>query len=115
MIFTLTLPQLLLLLTLTVGVAHTLSLAFDYVADRFVLMLGSGRPRLVRAWYGMGRTVHHPIWGECQVVDVDLHTDLDSCWVRIAPTTDESAPGRWVLVRELAETRAELLAGGEQG
>ncbi|WP_017581638.1 hypothetical protein [Nocardiopsis valliformis] len=113
MIFTLTLPQLLLLLTLTVGVAHTLSLASGYVADRFVLVLGPGRPRLVWAWYGMGATVHHPTQGECQVVDVDLYTDPAACWVRIAPTTDESDSGRWVPVAELAETRAELLAGGE--
>ncbi len=111
MIFTL--PQLLLLLTLTVGVAHTLSLASGYVADRYVLMLGSGRPRLVRAWYGMGRTVHHPAQGECLVVDVDLHTDPAACWVRITPTTDESDPGRWVPISEVAETRAELLAEGE--
>lgn len=114
MIFTLTLPQLLLLLTLTVGIAHTLSLAFDYVADRFVLMLTPGRPRLVRTWYGMGRTVHHPAWGRCQVVDADLHADFDASWVRIASTTDETDPGRWVPVTAVAETRAELLAGGEE-
>ena len=114
MIFTFTLTQLLVLLAITVAVASLASSLFDYAIDRYHLAPGPGRPRLVRTWYGTGRTVHHPILGSCRVVDVDLWVHWELSWLFIAPIDDDTHHGAWVPVTEVTETRDELRAGEDR-
>lgn len=115
MTFTLTLPQLVFLLVAAVLVASAVNTGLDYLIDRYALFLRKGHlPRLVRTWYGTGRTVHHPHLGRCQVLDVDLWAHHPSSWLFIAARDDDTEPGRWVPLSEVTETAEEMRAGEDR-
>lgn len=112
MTFTLTMPQLLLLLAAAVVVAFAFNAALDYLTDRYVFSLRPGHlPRLVRTWYGPGRTVHHPDYGRCLVVAIDRWADRPSSWLFIGPLDDDIDPNQWVPLSQVTKTAEEMEAG----